>query len=476
MAARQREHADALVFFGATGDLAYKQIFPALAAMVSHGHLDVPVIGVANAGWDREQFLARARDSLAHHGGVDQATVEQLTALLRYVDGDYEDAATFTALRGELGTATAPLHYLAIPPTLFPTVVGALATSGCAQGARVVIEKPFGHNLTSARALNAALHESFPESAVFRIDHYLGKEAVLGLSYFRFANSFLEPIWNRTHVSSVQLTMAESFGVAGRGAFYDQTGAIRDVVQNHLLQVISLLAMEPPAGYGHEDLRDEQAKVLRAIPPLRSAAVVRGQFAGYRQETGVAASSTVETFVALRLYVDTWRWSGVPFYIRAGKCLPATATEVLVRLRRPPEAVLGASRSSPPNFLRFRLSPDVAISLGAQVKAPGETMTGQDVELAFHEQPGAADLTPYERLLADALTGDASLFARQDAVEAAWAVVDRVLDDVTPVHRYEQQTWGPPEAAALMARHGGWSDPAGGAGVGCGVRGDGGVR
>jgi glucose-6-phosphate 1-dehydrogenase len=375
------------------------------------------------------------------------------------VDGDYNDPVTFKALRAELGDARTPLHYLAIAPALFGTVVNALHESGSADGARVVAEKPFGHYLASARDLNAALHRVFPETSIFRIDHYLGKEAVLGLAYFRFANSFLEPIWNRGCVDSVQITMAENFGVAGRGAFYDQTGAIRDVVQNHMLQVLSMVAMEPPAGYGDEDIRDEKAMVLRAIPPLRPADVIRGQFYGYTDEPGVAKDSAVETFVALRANVDTWRWAGVPFFIRAGKRPPVTATEVLVRLRRPPEAIAGGGDPGETNYLRFRLSPDITISLGARIKAAGEAVTGVGVELTLHEQPGPAELAPYERLLGDAMDGDASLFARQDSVEAAWAAVDAVLDDATPLHRYRPGTWGPEQAAGLTSRHGGWHDP-----------------
>ncbi|MEO9222506.1 MAG: glucose-6-phosphate dehydrogenase [Mycobacteriaceae bacterium] len=461
MAPGRPGRADALVFFGATGDLAYKQVFPALAAMIARGRLDVPVIGVAHADWTRDRLLERAHQSLSEHGVPDPAVFTRLAGLLHYVGGDYQDPATFDRLRTELGQAKAPLHYLAIPPSLFATVVKSLAASGCAAGARVVVEKPFGHDLASARELNAVLHAVLPEESIFRIDHYLGKEAVLGLLYFRFANAFLEPIWNRTHVDSVQLTMAEDFGVAGRGAFYDQTGAIRDVVQNHLLQVVSLLAMEPPAGYGHKDIRDEKVKVLRAIPPLHRDAVVRGQFAGYRDEDGVAPDSATETFVALRCHVDTWRWSGVPFYIRSGKHLPTTATEVLARLRQPPQAVLGQGRSSRPNYLRFALSPDISISLGARVKAPGQAMAGQDVELTVHEQPGSAELAPYQRLLDDAMDGDATLFAREDAVEAAWQIVEPVLHDATEPHPYRQGTWGPEQATALMARHGGWHDPAG---------------
>jgi glucose-6-phosphate 1-dehydrogenase len=453
------------VFFGATGDLAYKQIFPALAALVARGRLDVPVIGVAKAGWDRERLVERANESLADHGSTDPEAARRLGELLRYVDGDYQDPRTFQTLRAELGEAKAPLHYLAIPPALFGTVVTALGDSGSAEGGRVVVEKPFGHDLASARKLNEILHRVFPESSIFRIDHYLGKEAVLGLLYFRFANAFPEPVWNRVYVDSVQITMAEDFGVTRRGAFYDQTGAVRDVVQNHLLQLVSLLAMEPPAGYGGEDVRDEKVKVLRAMPPLRPRDVVRGQYAGYTDEDGVAAGSTVETFVALRARVDTWRWAGVPFFVRAGKRLPVTATEVLIQLRRPPVAIAAANRAHPPNYLRFALAPDTTISVGATVKAPGEAMTGTDVELALQERPGPADLAPYERLLGDALSGDASLFAREDGVEAAWAVVDPVLGDATALHRYEAGTWGPQQARDLMAGHRGWRDPGAGEAV-----------
>jgi glucose-6-phosphate 1-dehydrogenase len=450
--------SDALVFFGATGDLAYKQIFPALAGLVARGRLDIPVIGVAKAGWDRDQLVKRAHESVANHGGADPGAARRLSELLRYVDGDYRDPGTFHALRAELGEAKAPLHYLAIPPALFSTVATALDGSGCAEGGRVAAEKPFGHDLASAKDLNAALHRVFPETSIFRIDHYLGKEAVLGLLYFRFANVFPESVWNRMYVDSVQITMAEDFGVAGRGAFYDQTGAIRDVVQNHLLQVVALLAMEPPAGYGHQDIRDEKAKVLRAMPALRPGDVIRGQYAGYTDEDGVAAGSTTETYTALRAHVDAWRWAGVPFFIRAGKRLPVTATEVLARLRRPP-ALGGENDGHPPNHLRFVLSPDISISLGTRVKAPGEAMKGTDVELALHQQPGSAELAPYQRLLGDALKGDASLFAREDAVEAAWAVVEPVLGDAVPLRRYQPETWGPEQARDLMARHGGWRDP-----------------
>ena len=450
--------SDALVFFGATGDLAYKQIFPALQAMVVRGHLNVPIVGVAKAGWGVDQLLDRARDSLAHHsGGVEEDAFGRLRALLRYVDGDYRDPATFDRLRQELGAARHPLHYFAIPPSMFETVAAGLARIDATAGARVVVEKPFGRDLRSAQELNRALRRVFAKAAIFRIDHYLGKEPVENLLYFRFANSFLEPIWNRSHVDSMQITMAESFGVQGRGAFYDEAGAIRDVVQNHLLQVAALIAMEPPSANDADAIRDQKVQVLKAMRPLTADDIVRGQFRGYRAEPGVAADSQMETFAAVRLHIDNWRWAGVPVYIRAGKCLPVTAAEVFVQLKPPPRMVFDEDQQGRPNYLRFRVSPDVFISLGARAKKAGEAMVGEEVELvARHQSPD--EMAPYERLLGDAMRGDQHLFAREDAVEAAWRVIDPILGQVTPVYAYEPGTWGPAEAERLRPPEG-WEEP-----------------
>ena len=466
------QHSDALVFFGATGDLAYKKIFPTLQAMIKRGHLNIPVVGVAKAGWNLDQLKARAKDSLEKHGGLDPAAFAKLSSLLQYVDGDYNDAATFQTLRKTIGSAQRPAHYLAIPPSLFGMVVEQLAKSGSAgEGARVIIEKPFGHDLASAKELNSILLKAFDESRIFRIDHYLGKRPVHNLVFFRFANSMFEPFWNRRYVKSIQITMAENFGVQGRGAFYDQVGTIRDVVQNHLFQILANVAMEPPVRTDSESVRDEKAKVLKAMPPLDPKNLLRGQFLGYRQEPGVAPNSTVETFAALQLEIDSWRWRDVPFFIRAGKNLPVTCTEVVARLRRPPTMFQGFKLRA--NHLRFRIGPEFAIAFGLNIVSGEDENACKPVDIIGSHQPQSNEMDAYERVLGDAMAGDSTLFAREDYVEEAWRIVDPALKAQTPMYEYAPGAWGPqPDAKDLSPAGqaktgprpnpvppGGWEDP-----------------
>ena len=450
-------HSDALVFFGATGDLAYKKIFPSLQAMIKRGHLNVPVVGVAKAGWNLDQLRARAKDSLEKHGGLDPAAFQKLIGLLRYVDGDYQDPSTFAALRNELKDAQRPAHYLAIPPALFETVVEHLAQSNCGRGARVIVEKPFGHDLASAQELNKVLLGTFDEADIFRIDHYLGKRAVNNVLAFRFANTFVEAFWNRHFIESVEITMAEDFGVQGRGGFYDQTGTIRDVVQNHLFQVLCNLAMEPPVRSDSESLRDEKVKVLRAISPIEEQDLVRGQFRGYRDENGVAKDSQTETFAAVKIEINSWRWKGVPFYIRAGKCLPTTCTEIVAKFHKPPTIIPDSELVE--NHLRLRLSPEITIAMGMMNLAPNaEGLALQNTEMTATHSPQADEMDAYERVLGAAMAGDSTLFAREDYVEEAWRIVEPVLKKKTPVYQYAPNTWGPEEVARVTPP-GGWSDP-----------------
>jgi glucose-6-phosphate 1-dehydrogenase len=453
--------SDALVVFGVTGDLAHKMIFPALYAMVKRGVLTVPVIGVAFPKWSLARLHNRVTDSIKRSGGIDdKRAFQHLLSLLRYVSGDYNDSSAFAAIKEALGDARRPAYYLAIPPSLFETVIKGLGAAKLATDARVIVEKPFGRDLASARALNKAARAVFPEDSIFRIDHFLGKEAIMNILYFRFANSFLEPIWNRNYIASVQITLSETFGVGKRGAFYETAGCLRDVIQNHLFQIVALLAMEPPAGQDFGAVHIEKAKVFKAMRALKADDMVRGQYIGYRDEPDVAKRSDVETYCAVRLFIDSWRWDGVPWYLRSGKCLPTTAAEIVVELKPPPQKLFAdaTQKSEPSNYFRFRASPNSGVALAARVKLPGQEFIGEQRELYLSEEhPG--EESPYERLLGDAMAGDGALFTREDAVEAAWKVVDSVLRNHHRVRFYKRGTWGPKQADAMIAHDGGWRNP-----------------
>lgn len=455
--------SDSLVFFGASGDLARKSIFPSLYRMVKSGDLDVPVVGVAFSQWDVDDLKERARESIAaSEGGIDdEEAMDRLLGLLRYVDGDYNDPATFALLRDELAECAAPTHYLAIPPVLFGTVVEGLQAVGLHENGRVVVEKPFGRDLASAQELDAVITQAFDQPAIFRIDHFLGKEEIMNLLYFRFANAMFEPLWNRTYIESIQVTLAEDFGVSGRGGFYESAGALRDVIQNHLFQVVALLTMDAPAYQGYGAVQSAKVNVFKAMRPLTRHDYVRGQFRGYRDEPDVAANSDVETYAAVKIHIDSWRWAGVPIYIRTGKSLAVSAGEVVVNFKRPPQALFqdALDPDQHPNRLRFRLSPVSEIGLGVRVKRPGEEFVGHEQELRLPTE-SPLEVEPYERLLADALRGDSALFTHEDSVEAAWRVVDAILTDHTPAIPYEPGSWGPEEAAGrLIGQDGPWLNP-----------------